>query len=148
MNVGPTNKLWKLLGVEGRFTAWSEGTAIHNSSHCSSVHLLVQLVPSSLYPGLQTQVKPPTVLVQSALVSQLSLSAAHSSMSSVMDDVRVKNKIYLITSAREAIPTVSLDTSTDKASHSVGAVGINSVTVISVSSTFINIWKIVRMITS
>ena len=62
-------------------------------------------------------------------------------MSSVVDDVRVKNKILLSTSAREAIPTVSLDTCTDKASHSVGTVGI-SVTVISASSTLINIWKI------
>ena len=44
-------------------------------------HLPLHLSPLPVYPWLQVQVKLPGVLVQAALVSQLSLSVVHSSIS-------------------------------------------------------------------
>ena len=41
----------------------------------------MHVTPSPVYPWLQVQVKPPGVLVQAALTSQLSAPIAHSSMS-------------------------------------------------------------------
>ena len=44
-------------------------------------HLPMHISPFPVYPWLQVQVKPPGVLVQAALRSQLSVSVLHSSIS-------------------------------------------------------------------
>ena len=83
--------------------------------------------------------KLPGVLVQVALVSQLSVLAAHSSTS---DNYIIKCKILEVTivhtSTCDSIPSVSMVTGTGEAPRSVSTVSI-SVTVVSVISTLINI---------
>ena len=83
--------------------------------------------------------KLPGVLVQVALVSQLSVLSVHSLMS---DNYTIKCKILEVTivhtSTVDSIPCVSMVTGIGEAPRSVGT-GSISVTVVSVSSTLINI---------
>ena len=83
--------------------------------------------------------KLPGVLVQVALVSQLSVLSVHSSTS---DNYIIKCKILEVTivhtSTVDSIPSVPMVTGTGEAPRSVGT-GSISVTVVSVSSTLINI---------
>ena len=83
--------------------------------------------------------KLPGVLVQVALVSQLSVLAVHSSTS---NNYIIKCKILEVTivhtSTGDSIPSVSMVTGTGEAPRSVDT-GSISVTVVSVSSTLINI---------
>jgi hypothetical protein len=53
------------------------------ASHGEEVHSLTSLQekPVPLYPALQAQLKPPSLLEQEALASQLLLPEAHSSLS-------------------------------------------------------------------
>ena len=105
-----------------------------------SIFLPLQLTPSPVNPGLQAQVKFPTVLVQTALVSQLSVPVAHSLMSIIADDSdRAHDFVILPTSAADSIPSGPRVTGTSEAPHRVGAYG-STVTVVSVSSTFINVY--------
>ena len=55
--------------------------------HREGKYLPMHVTPSPVYPWLQVQVKPPGVLVQAALVSQLSASAAHSLISNKMGTI-------------------------------------------------------------
>ena len=50
-----------------------------------SMHSPAQVVPFPLYPWLQAQVKLPGVLVQVALVSQLSVPSLHSLLSNIVN---------------------------------------------------------------
>ena len=83
--------------------------------------------------------KLPGVLVQRALVSQLSVLSVHSSTS---NNYTIKCKILEVaivhTSTVDSIPSVSIVTGTGEAPRSVGTESI-SVTVVSVISTLINI---------
>ena len=83
--------------------------------------------------------KLPGVLIQVALVSQLSVLAAHSSTS---DNYTIKCKILEVaivhTSTVDSIPCVSMVTGTGEAPRSVDT-GSISVTVVSVISTLINV---------
>ena len=61
-------------------------SCVYTSFDCSNtecISLPKQLIPSPVKPGLHAHVKLPGVLVHTAFVSQLSVSKAHSSSSSI-----------------------------------------------------------------
>ena len=121
---------------------WSNLVEIHA---CSSHYPYspVQLAPSPLYPGLQAQVKLPTVLVHWALGSHPPLFTAHSSTSTKVIDLNC-GRGYISNSHTHAAEPISSEpriAGTGEAPHSVGAPGIR-VTPTIVHSTFINICKI------
>ena len=76
----------RLAGEEARMTGeWISANAVHVYYSNHACHLPMHVTPSPVYPWLQVQVKPPGVLVQAALVSQLlSPREAHSSKSKWM----------------------------------------------------------------
>ena len=82
------------LTLSGSGNMLSGGGSRHNLRHTENNSAFprkhekrcipVQTVPSPVYPSLQVQVKPPTVLVQAASGEQLSVMAAHSSKSLII----------------------------------------------------------------
>ena len=78
----------RLVGVEGTMTGeWISAKAVHIYYSNHACHLPMHVTPSPVYPWLQVQVKPPGVLVQAALVLQLSASVTHSLISDKMKTI-------------------------------------------------------------